>query len=213
MVRNLRTTIVIAVLVLVASVSLIFAEAPATQSTSSYLALVFQLKPSPTITPLPTATPIPTDTPLPVSPLLNGGFEEGGSVGWDTFGSVYIDRIPSAARSGEWSALLGGNANEDGYLTQNVTVPAAKPYLIYWGEVESSEFQCTNDHGYVWAGTALIDQVNEFCKTNQHTDYRRRVVDLRKYVGQTIFLRFEMDVDYGLGSYWVLDDIEFVAKP
>jgi hypothetical protein len=205
--RELRAMLAIMAVVFIVSVPLIFADAPAAQPTSSYLSLVFQSQPSPT----PTA--IPTNTPPPVLPLLNGGFEEGGSVGWDTFGSVYIDRIPSDARTGEWSALLGGNANEDGFFRQSVTVTAAQPYLAYWGEVESSELQCTNDHGYVWVGANLVDQVNEFCKPNQHTDYRRRVVDLRKYIGQTIPLKFEMDVDYGLGSYWVLDDISFVTKP
>jgi hypothetical protein len=207
MTRNLRATFVIVFLVLVASVPLIFADAPAAQPTSSYLALVFQAQPSPT----PTA--VPTATPPPVLPLLNGGFEEGGSVGWESFGSVYIDRIPSAARTGEWSALMGGNANEDGSFRQYVTITAAKPYLVYWGEVESSELRCTYDHGYVRLGFNFVDEVNEFCQASEHTDYRRRVVDLRKYIGQTMYLRFEMDVDYGLASYWVIDDISFVAKP
>ena len=63
--RELRTTLLIMLAVLILGAPLIFADAPQTQGNASYLALVFQFKPSATPTPLPTATPLPT--PIPVN--------------------------------------------------------------------------------------------------------------------------------------------------
>src|SRR5690349_11494806 len=90
--RELRTTLAIMLAVLILGAPIIFADAPQTQGTTSYLALVFQLKPSaaptpppPTInvgppiltptstqTPLPTAIFVPTSTPTLPPPTLNG---------------------------------------------------------------------------------------------------------------------------------------------
>ena len=67
--RELRVTVAIVVVVLIAGAPLIFADAPQAQSTTSYLALVFQLKPSPTLIPPPPTRPprTPTPTVLPTN--------------------------------------------------------------------------------------------------------------------------------------------------
>jgi len=75
--RELGTTLAIMIAVLILGAPILFADAPQTQGTTSYLALVFQLKPSatPTNTPPPSATPTrippptatPTNTPLPTN--------------------------------------------------------------------------------------------------------------------------------------------------
>ena len=65
--RELRVTLAIMVVVLIAGAPLIFADAPQEQGTTSYLALVFQLRPSATPTPplFPFPTPPPTFAPAP----------------------------------------------------------------------------------------------------------------------------------------------------
>lgn len=55
--RELRTTLAILAIVLIVGSPLIFADAPAAQTTTSYLALVFQ--DIPTVTPSPVPTPVP----------------------------------------------------------------------------------------------------------------------------------------------------------
>lgn len=62
MTRELRVTLAIMAIALVASAPLIFADAPTSQPTSSYLALVFQDIPTPTPTPVPTPVPPPLQT-------------------------------------------------------------------------------------------------------------------------------------------------------
>lgn len=70
--RELRATLALMIVVLIAGAPLIFADAPQ-QPTSSYLALVFhQVPPTNTLVPTetpppPTATRTPTNTPLPTS--------------------------------------------------------------------------------------------------------------------------------------------------
>jgi Lamin Tail Domain len=74
--RELRTTLAIMLVVLIAGAPLIFADAPQAQPMTSYMALVFQLKPSatPTLIPPPTATttrtPTPTVIPTATPPVL-----------------------------------------------------------------------------------------------------------------------------------------------
>jgi hypothetical protein len=69
--RELRTTLAIMAAVLILGAPIIFADAPQTQGTTSYLALVFQFKPSATPTvivpPTPTTRP-PRETPTSVPP-------------------------------------------------------------------------------------------------------------------------------------------------
>jgi hypothetical protein len=60
--RELQTTLLIMLAVLVLGAPIIFADAPQTQGTTSYLALVFQLQPSPTPTPVPTPVPPPIES-------------------------------------------------------------------------------------------------------------------------------------------------------
>src|SRR5690242_5810644 len=82
--RELRNTLAIMLAVLILGAPIIFADAPQTQGTTSYLALVFQMKLSvtptlpPTIPPKSTPTetltpvPLPTTTPTLPPPTLNG---------------------------------------------------------------------------------------------------------------------------------------------
>ena len=43
--------------------------------------------------------------------------------------------------------------------------------------------------------------------------YRRRSVDLRRFIGKTVHLEFVLTVDLGAASYWQIDDVALKAKP
>jgi hypothetical protein len=72
--RELRNTLLIMLAVLILGAPIIFADAPQPQGTTSYLALVFQLKPSATPTPPPPTVnmgpPTPTTRP-PREPIIH----------------------------------------------------------------------------------------------------------------------------------------------
>lgn len=200
--RELRTALAIVAAVVLLSTPLIFADAPAAQPTSSYLALVFQLAPS------------PTPTPLPVKALINGDFEQGNTVGWTSNGSLLIIRNATIARSGEWSAFLGSSSKATRIISQEVTVTAAAPYLVYWSLVYSEEKKCTYDSGYVRSNLiGVVDEVRTFCNAPEGGKYQRRVIDLRRVIGSTDTISFIMDTDSIFLSVWSIDDVSMQAKP
>lgn len=199
--KNLRTTLVVTAVVLLLLSIPILSAAPS-QPTTSYLALVFRVDPS------------PTPTPLPVKALVNGGFEQGADVGWSSDSLLNILKVPEFARTGQWSASLGSSRKAVHWIEQNITVTAAAPYLVYWSRVYSEESKCTYDFGYVHSrDVGLLDRVDEFCTASQHEAYRKRSIDLRKWIGYTIDVRFEMSTDVIFLSTWHIDDVSMQAKP
>lgn len=196
--RDLRTTLVLLASVLLLCAPLIFA-APGPANTN-YLALVFHI------------VPPPTPTLPPVKALINGDFEQGRDVGWTAAASSIVHNS-NFAHTGEWSALLGGTTSGFQSIGQQIMITADAPYLIYWSSVYSEEYKCTYDSGSVYSSvTGFVDQIDEFCAAQQH-GYRRRVIDLRRWIGYTIDLRFYMFTDASRFSGWNIDDVSMQAKP
>jgi hypothetical protein len=200
MARDLRTTIAILAVVLLLCAPIIFADAPQAQSTTSYVAVVFQARP--TVTP----------TLAPPRALVNGGFEQGG-LGWQTSGYTEIADVAAGARTGRWTAWLGHTFASTNTLSQDVTITAAAPYLEFWFNVRSYEQGCTDDRAAVLIDSQIVTTIEEFCEAQEHIVYRRRPIDLRSFIGKTVHLEFVLTVDLGAASYWQIDDVALKAKP
>jgi hypothetical protein len=95
--------------------------------------------PTATVTLVPTRTPQPTATatPIPFS-LVNGDFEQG-KTGWDFLNGAVVTNAPGIARTGVWSALVGGGNRADETLRQQILIPTDSPYLSFWYTVTSEQ--------------------------------------------------------------------------
>ncbi len=119
---------------------------------------------------------------------------------------------------GAWAAWLGGvygTSTDDAVtaIVQRVTVSPSKPYLTYWHWVASAEACGAFDVAGVAVGYGapdpdVVDAI-DLCARNNTGGWRRRVVDMRKYVGQTVGLIFLAGTDNTLNSNWFLDDVAF----
>jgi hypothetical protein len=92
-------------------------------------------------------------------------------------------------------------------------ITAATPYLEFWFNVQSYEQGCTDDRAVVLVDSQVVTTIEEFCEERQHRVYRRRPVDLRRFIGKTVHLEFVLTVDLGAASYWQIDDVALKAKP
>ena len=83
----------------------------------------------------------------PAIQLANGGFEDGRTI-WRTF-STHDNAIIRAGTAvsphqGDWLAQLGGADDETAFIEQQVTVPAAAPYLHFWAWFKKLATSFTN---------------------------------------------------------------------
>lgn len=230
---------IVVVLSLLALAALPTGYAQPTQGTTAqYLPLVFKGGPSPTPIPSETATLAPTTTPSatttspptttasPTSTTIpailrikNGDFEQG-QTGWEFLDGAFAVNSTSLARSGTWSALLGGSTAADETLRQIVVVPPDRPYLSFWYTATSDETLCFYDRIFVWVNTqpgtgrgAIVDSIYDFCSGKTHAAYQQKIIDLRAYSGQTIQFDIDMATDSGFASFATIDDASFVATP
>jgi len=118
---------------------------------------------------------------------------------------------------GAWAAWLGGvygTASDDAVtaIAQRVTVAPNKPFLSYWHWIASAD-ACGFDIAGVGVdyGAPDPDVVDAFwlCRSANTGGWKRRTIDMRKYVGQTVVLIFLAGTDNSLNSNWFLDDIGF----
>ncbi|GAB4556577.1 MAG: hypothetical protein Kow0047_00170 [Anaerolineae bacterium] len=72
------------------------------------------------------------DVSLDVQPggeqVVNGGFETGDYTGWEIYGAVLLPDLindPAFVRSGSYAAWLGGYANAEDWIRQDITFPAS----------------------------------------------------------------------------------------
>jgi hypothetical protein len=200
----------------------------------SYLPLIQYPLPSPTPTSTPTNTPTSTSTetpeatitPLPAGVIRNGNFEQG-QVDWDELIDFPYDIVrttfPGSLRphSGAWAAWLGGvypagsGRTTITAIQQQVAVARSKPYLSYWHWIASADV-CNYDKATVSVDPngfdpVVVDTLN-LCSSSETGGWKRRTIDLRAYVGQTIYLIFSAETDRSLNSNWFIDDVAFVAS-
>ncbi len=190
------------------------------------------LTPTPTATPTAmeidairiTATPtlIPTAPPeralyLPVVlrqeplPLRNGNFEQENAYWQESSSGQFrliferpeLDGI--IPHTGDWAAWLGGKNGEISELSQKITVPFATPLLGYWYLI-LAEDACGRDNATFLIDGDIVEEL-ALC-TIGNTDWIFQTIDLNAYAGQTVTLRFRVEIDSNNShSNLYLDDI------
>lgn len=154
--------------------------------------------------------------------IKNGDFEAGSNGDWTEFSFqgwdlLYLFGASTFPRSGAWVAWLGGDNDEIASLSQTITVPASRAYLVYWYKIGSDESSgdCHYDTAYV-----LIDgtpkQTYGLCAdTEETTVWQQGKFYLGPYAGETIEISFYIETDVSNISSFYVDDvsIEFESLP
>ena len=215
-----RTTIFLVVLVL-----LMCLVPPILAQWTVYLPVIEGGSGRPTLAPTATSTytPMPTKTLVPPTPapieMINGNFEQG-HVGWYEYSTHdwYLIRntdylpVGLTPHSGSWAAWLGGDYDEDNSITQYVTVPYNKPYLVFWYWIASLD-TC----GYDVAGVGVFSDAVEstivdawwLCELGNTGGWRIGAVDLSAYEGMTLYVSILVSTDSTLNSNMFVDDVSF----
>ena len=108
---------------------------------------------------------------------------------------------------GEWGAWLGGLHDETSAISQEVTVPADRPYLAFYYRINSSDV-CGFDYGRVFINNEIVESY-DLCQSNNMADFGRTVVNLTTYAGQTVTLKFQSTSDSSGFSNMFVDDVSF----
>jgi hypothetical protein len=150
-----------------------------------------------------------------VTQVANGNFESG-ATGW----TVYSTKGRSVIRTsfspntvtplnGAWGAWLGGMYSEITHLEQSIKVYAGTAYLAYWHYIASADY-CGYDFARVSVNGAQVDQY-DLCTTANTNGWRKHVVNLSAYAGQTVTVRIRVTTDGSLNSNLFVDEVAFQA--
>lgn len=161
------------------------------------------------------ATPSPTRTPAPNNgPIRNPGFELGDNGDWSSWTksgtrNIYLN---DGAHDGKWLAWLGGVNNEDGYIEQSLYIPHDKPYLTYWGWINSAESGCGGDRASFWAGNTELFGYS-LCSQYNNTRWGQGWTNFKAYAGTTQKVRIRVQTNGAQLSSLYLDDFAWAASP
>lgn len=180
-----------------------------------YLPLISRMQP-----PSPTATP--TNTP---SVLRNGDFEQGAEP-WRQYSLnnlpvIRSDNLPMAPHSGSQVVGLGNVGKspdqcksvqdpEVGYVAQNVTITADKPFFTYWYQ-SRSEDECGYDFGGVVINRSSVVDSIDLC--TPQLSWQQRSINLAGYANQTIEIQIRGETDSACVSSFFVDDVSFESAP
>lgn len=160
-------------------------------------------------------TPVPSPTPAPTNnPIRNPGFELGNNGDWGSYSISNASNIfrLDGSHSGNWLSWIGGLDNEIGYIDQMIAIPQDKPYLTYWGWINSAETTCGVDKIKFFAGNTELFGYN-LCSAYNSTQWGLGWVNLSAYVGTTQRIRVQVQTNSSLLSSLYMDDFYFAANP
>jgi serine protease len=169
---------------------------------------------------------------VPGGTIANGGFEAG-AVDWLATSAanpedplIYAKggspSLPTALtpHGGTWTAWMGGYAAgvpEDASLRQTMTVPAGKPYFVFYQIVYGGETNCANDYMRVLVnGTEVAGSRVGVCNAPAYGAWVKRSLNLSAYAGQQITLAFAFRADsstHSPASSVFIDDVSFSTTP
>lgn len=140
--------------------------------------------------------------------LANPGFESG-TTGWTAAAGVigqFGTRAP--ARTGTWSALLGGKGvTNTRTLAQSVTIPAGctSYTLSFWLRVTTAEATTAsaNDRLTVTLGSAVTPVLSN---RDRNTAYVQKRFDVAAFAGRTVPLTFSVTENGSRQTSFVVDD-------
>jgi len=140
--------------------------------------------------------------------LANPGFESGSSTWSATAGVIGQPGAAEPPRSGTWNAWLDGyGATHTDTLSQAVTVPAgcASYQLSFWLHVDTAETTTTtqSDKLTVTLGTTTLATYSNLDKA---TGYVQKTVDVSRFAGHTVTLKFTGIENSSRQTSFVVDD-------
>lgn len=156
----------------------------------------------------PTDPTDPTD-PTPGTSLVNGDFEQG-STGWGGATSA-ITSGRYSAYSGNYKALLGGKGySNTSILTQRFKVPSNATSLRFALNVQSGESTYrAYDRFQVQAvdSSGSTSVLGEWSNRDKSSTYSLKTLDISRYAGQTITLRFAAQEDVSVQTSFNVDAV------
>lgn len=163
---------------------------------------------SPTATTPPTVEPNETLDPYGNDPIQDGGFENGD--GW-TYSDPAI-RATAWPISGQYSAALGGESGSDDVIEQTVTVPASGQLSYAWLAAASyGGYSSVSRADRLVLEVELADGSNAaftLAHPPREEGWRTPTVDLSEFAGQSVTLRFRVQINSGSSTTFVVDDVE-----
>lgn len=185
-------------------------EITATQTAQPTFDVTATMPPTKTRTPSRTITRTPRLTPPPDTLAIRNASFESGVRSWQesSLGRIAIvQRIPAMARTGSWLAILGDAPRERMTVSQFVYVPKRKFTLTFYYKIQSTE-ACGRfyDVARVYVHTTEVWKLDA-CKYQVINRWQMAAINLKKYAGLYINLRFHMSTDGLNHSAWFIDDI------
>ena len=152
----------------------------------------------------------PTDPNEPAAGLVNGGFEEG-QKGWTGTEGKINDNADRPAKTGKFKLWLGGNGKEASEsMEQQITVPELGS-LTFQIAIESDEMTAINR--YDTMDVQIVDgstptTVASFSNLSETSGYRLKTVDLKKFAGKKVTLKFVMKENGAKQTSFLVDDVQ-----
>lgn len=142
--------------------------------------------------------------------LRNPGFENGDNGVWKDNHSGSTLLTTSDPHSGAWIAWLGGNGvKHTDALYQRVSIPnASSATLSFWLKLSTQEpADNTDDTFKVRISTnGTTRTIKKLTSADATGTYVKRTLDVSKYVGKTVVVRFVATEDLGNTTSFQLDD-------
>ncbi|WP_248074161.1 S8 family peptidase [Micrococcus luteus] len=154
--------------------------------------------------------------PAPVASLIvNGGFESG-STGWTGTPTGFVRTDAAKAASGQAFAQLNGVGRRNtATVEQKVTVPASGATLTYALQVDTAETTVTRSYDLLdvqvvtgATGTYTVASHSNLGKGG----YATRTLDLSRFAGTTVTLRFRGTEDSSAATTFRIDEVAVTAR-
>ena len=154
--------------------------------------------------------------PGPVASLItNGGFESG-STGWTGTPAGFVRTDAGEAASGQAFAQLNGVGRRNtATVEQKVTVPASGATLTYALQVDTSE--TTASRAYDRLDVQVVGGTTGTSTVASHSNldkggYATHTVDLSRFAGTTVTLRFRGTEDFSAATTFRIDEVAVTAR-
>ena len=154
--------------------------------------------------------------PAPVASLItNGGFESG-STGWTGTPTGFVRTDAGKAASGQAFAQLNGVGRRNtATVEQKVTVPASGATLTYALQVGTSE--TTASRAYDRLDVQVVGGTTGTSTVASHSNldkggYATHAVDLSRFAGTTVTLRFRGTEDSSAATTFRIDEVAVTAR-
>jgi subtilisin family serine protease len=151
-------------------------------------------------------------TPPPATGLTNPGFESGSKVGWTESSSGGYQLVTTdRARTGSYSAWLGGYNSGTDQVYQRVTVPSGGK-LSYWWRMETTESGSTvydylDVRLYDGVTGGFITTLRRWTNASVKNTWSQDTLDVSAHAGKSVYVLFYVRTDSSLASSFFIDDV------